>query len=55
MEKVTEKITKEIHLSLTKEEIDSPKDIEIKFHVHEEEDPENREGVTYTIKYPKTR
>jgi hypothetical protein len=47
-------ITKEISLVLTQAEIASPEDIQIKFHVHSETDPDNEEGVTYTITYPKT-
>ena len=48
-------ITKEVSLILTQEEIDSPEDIQIKFHVHSETDPKNEEGVTYTITYPKNK
>ena len=48
-------ITKEVKLVLTKEEINSPEDIEIKFHVQSETDPNNEEGVTYTITYPKEK
>jgi hypothetical protein len=48
------KIIKEVKLVLTEEEINSPDDIEIKFHVHSESDPKNEEGVTYTISYPKS-
>lgn len=47
------KIEKEVRLVLTEDEINSSEDIEIKFHVHSEIDPNNKEGVTYTIKYPK--
>jgi len=46
-------IFKEVTIVLTKVEIDNPKDIIIKLHVHSEEDPNNEEGVTYTITYPK--
>lgn len=46
-------ITKEITLVLTQSEIDSPENIEIKFSIHNENDPNNEEGVTYTITYPK--
>lgn len=48
------KIEKEIKLFLTQKEIDSPLPIVIKLHVSEEGDPDNEEGVTYTITYPKT-
>ena len=47
-------INREITLVLTQAEIDSPEDIQIKFHLHSEDDPNNEEGVTYTINYPKT-
>ena len=47
-------INKEITLVLTQAEIDSPEDIQIKFHVYSEDDPNNEEGITYTITYPKT-
>ena len=47
-------INKEISIVLTQAEIDSPEDIQIKFHVYSETDPDNEEGVTYTINYPKT-
>ena len=46
-------INREITLVLTQAEIDSPEDIQIKFHVYSETDPDNEEGVTYTIMYPK--
>ena len=46
-------INKEITLVLTQAEIDSPEEIQINFHVHSETDPDNEEGVTYTITYPK--
>ena len=46
-------IKKEISLVLTQTEIDSPENIQIKFHIHSENDPNNEEGVTYTITYPK--
>jgi hypothetical protein len=46
-------INKEISLVLTQAEIDSPEDIQIKFHIYSETDPNNKEGVTYTITYPK--
>lgn len=46
-------INKEISIVLTQAEIDSPEDIQIKFHLHSEDDPNNEEGVTYTITYPK--
>jgi len=46
-------IKKEIFLVLTQAEINSPEDIQIKFHIHSENDPDNEEGVTYTITYPK--
>jgi hypothetical protein len=46
-------INKEISIVLTQAEIDSPEDIQIKFHVHSEDDLDNEEGVTYTIMYPK--
>jgi hypothetical protein len=46
-------INKEISLVLTQAEIDSPEDIQIKFHVYSEDDLNNEEGVTYTINYPK--
>jgi hypothetical protein len=48
-------INKEIFLILTQAEIDSSEDIQIKFNVHSEDDPNNKEGVTYTITYPKTK
>jgi hypothetical protein len=47
------KIIKEVRLILTEEEINSPDTIEIKLHVSSETDPQNEEGVTYTITYPK--
>ena len=47
------KITKIVNLILTEKEINSKEDIEIKFNVFSEKDPKNKEGVTYTIKYPK--
>ena len=46
-------IQKIVSLQLTQAEIDSPEDIQITFHVHADTDPENKEGVTYTIGYPK--
>lgn len=52
-EESKEKIVKEVTLVLTNEEIESPNDIEIKFSVHSEDDPNNEEGVTYTITLPK--
>jgi hypothetical protein len=48
-------ITKEVKLVLTEAEINSPEDVQINFHVHSEIDPENEEGVTYTITYPKKK
>jgi len=48
-------ILKEISLVLTQEEIDSSEDIQMKFHIHSEDDPKNEEGVTYTITYPKNK
>jgi hypothetical protein len=45
-------IIKEVEVVLTKEEIDSPRDIQILIHVMSE-DLENEESVTYTITYPK--
>ncbi len=48
------KIIKDVFLSLTEEEINSPEEIEIRFHVHSETDPKNEDGVTYTINYPKS-
>ena len=48
-------IIKEVTLVLTETEINSPDDIEIKFHIHSEIDPKNEEGVTYTITYPKKK
>lgn len=53
LEVSSKKIIKEVFLTLTEEEINSPKPIEIKFHVHSETDPKNEEGVTYTINFPK--
>ena len=47
-------INKEISLVFTQAEIDSPEAIRIKIHVHSEDDPNNEEGLTYTITYPKT-
>jgi len=46
-------IKKEIFLVLTQAEINSPEDIQIKFHIHSQNDPDNEEGITYTITYPK--
>jgi len=46
-------INKEITLVLTQAEIDSSEDIQIRFNVYSETDPNNEEGVTYTITYPK--
>ncbi len=46
-------IIKEVTIVLTEEEINSPEEIQMKFHVHSEDDPTNEEGVTYTITYPK--
>jgi len=52
----TEKvISKEIRILLTQDEIDSPEVIEMKVHVMNEKDPNNEEGVTYTITYPKEK
>ena len=34
-------INKEISIVLTQAEIDSPEDIQIKFHLHSEDDPNN--------------
>lgn len=48
-------ITKEVNLVLTEAEINSPEDIQIKFHIHSETDLKNEEGVTYTITYPKEK
>ena len=48
-------ILKEIHVVLTEAEIESPDDIKILIHVHESTDPNNEEGVTYTIEYPKNK
>lgn len=48
-------IKKEVSLVLTEQEILSSQDIEIKFHIHSEKDPNNEEGVTYTITYPKNK
>ncbi len=48
-------ILKEVSVVLTREEIESKDDIEIKLHVHSDDDPENKEGVTYTITYPKEK
>jgi len=47
------KIVKQVGVILTQEEIDSPDPIEIKLHVHKVTDPGNKDGVTYTITYPK--
>lgn len=47
-------IEKIVSIVLTEEEINSPEDIEIQVNVHSEKDPDNEEGVTYTITYPKT-
>ena len=46
-------IIKTVEVSLSQQEIDSPEDIKIILHVHNENDPKNKEGVTYTITYPK--
>ena len=46
-------IKKEVNIILTEEEVNSPDPIEIKLHIHSENDLNNEEGVTYTIKYPK--
>ena len=46
-------IIKEANILLTEEEINSPDPIEIKLHVHSDDDPNNEEGITYTITYPK--
>lgn len=46
-------IQKNVNVILTESEINSPYDIEIKLHVHSEEDVDNKEGLTYTITYPK--
>jgi hypothetical protein len=48
-------IHKEVKLILTEEEINSPETIVIKFHVCSEIDPNNEDGVTYTITYPKEK
>ena len=48
------KILKEVSVVLTEEEIHSPTPIEIRLHVHSELDPNNEEGVLYTIEYPKS-
>ena len=48
-------IRKELKIVLTKEEIESPEDIEMLVHVMSEDDPDNEEGVTYTITYPKEK
>lgn len=42
-------ITKEVTVTLTKEEVDSPEPIEIKLNVTDD----SGEVVTYTITYPK--
>ena len=46
-------IVKEVKIVLTEEEIISPDPIEIKIHLMSEDDPNNDEGVTYTITYSK--
>jgi hypothetical protein len=46
-------ITKEVTVLLTELEIVSPETITIKLNVHSEADPDNEDGVTYTITYPK--
>lgn len=46
-------ITKKVKVILTEEEINSPEPIEIVLDVCSEIDPNNEEGVTYTIEYPK--
>ena len=46
-------ITKNVSIILTDAEIESSEDIEIQINIHSETDPENEEGVTYTITYPK--
>lgn len=51
-------IVKETTIILSKEEIESPIDIELKFNVISEEGYLDEEGnkldITYTITYPKT-
>lgn len=50
-------IIKEVKLELTKEEIESPETIEIRFTVAQqgvEVGSEEDESVTYTITYPKS-
>tara|TARA_B110000503_G_C6898413_1_gene309679 strand:+ start:236 stop:388 length:153 start_codon:yes stop_codon:yes gene_type:complete len=49
-----EKIMKSVDIVLTEEEINSVNDIEIKLNIYSEKDPNNEEGVTYTINYPKS-
>lgn len=44
-------ITKKAVITLTKEEIESPEEIELLFQVLEEG---NEEGIDYRINYPKT-
>lgn len=46
-------ILKEVKVVLTEEEINSSEDIKIVLHVLSEKDPNNEEGVTYSITYPK--
>lgn len=46
-------ITKEVTVVLTEDEINSDEPVEIKLHVHSEDDPDNEEGISYTITYPK--
>lgn len=46
-------IKKKVSVVLTDEEVNSPEDIEIELNVHTEDDPDNEEGVTYTITYTK--
>ena len=47
-------IIKSVDMVLTEEEINSVKDIEIKLNIYSEKDPNNEEGVTYIIIYPKS-
>lgn len=46
-------ILKELHIVLSEAEINSIDDIEMRIHVHSEKDPDNTDGVTYIITYPK--
>ena len=48
-------IIKKVSLVLTEKEINSERPIQIIFDVHSENDMKNKEGVTYTITYPKTK